>query len=184
MYNTSMNEKLYSSEFRKLPTLRRWAKILIKIHSLPLFNKLFFIKRNLLKELKLPYSTMIGQGFYCCSGNLKIGNHVSLSDTFILDYGDVILGDFVSFSYKNIILTSTHDINNFNNIITKPVKIGSNVWITTGVIILPGVTIGSDTIIGAGSVVTKDIPSGVFAAGNPCKIIRKITFNQSNVNIL
>ena len=52
---------------------------------------------------------------------------------------------------------------------------GDNVWIGTNVFVLPGVTIGNNTIIGAGSVVNKNIPDGVIAAGNPCKIIRKIT---------
>lgn len=52
-------------------------------------------------------------------------------------------------------------------------------WVTTNVTILPGVTIGSNTIIGAGSVVTKDIPSGVFAAGNPCRVIKKIDFKTN-----
>ena len=52
---------------------------------------------------------------------------------------------------------------------------GNNVWIGANVTILPGVTIGDDTVIGAGSVVNRDIPSGVVAAGNPCRVIRKIT---------
>lgn len=56
-----------------------------------------------------------------------------------------------------------------------PITVGDNVWIGANVSVLPGVTIGSDTIIGAGSVVNRDIPSGVIAAGNPCKVIRKIT---------
>ena len=51
-------------------------------------------------------------------------------------------------------------------------------WITTNVTILPGITIGDNTVIGAGSVVTKDIPSGVFAAGNPCKVIKQISFKK------
>ena len=55
------------------------------------------------------------------------------------------------------------------------VKIGSNVWIGGNVVINPGVTIGDDVVIGSGSVVTKDIPSHVIAAGNPCKVIREIT---------
>ena len=55
------------------------------------------------------------------------------------------------------------------------VTFGDNVWIGTNVSVLPGVTIGNNTIIGAGSVVNKDIPEGVIAAGNPCKVIRKIT---------
>ena len=56
---------------------------------------------------------------------------------------------------------------------TAPVIIGDNVWIGGGAILLPGVTIGSNTVIGAGSVVTKDIPSDVIACGNPCRVIRK-----------
>jgi maltose O-acetyltransferase len=57
----------------------------------------------------------------------------------------------------------------------KPVEIGSDVWVGGGAIIWPGVKIGSKTVIGAGSVVTRDIPDGVFAAGNPCRVIRGIT---------
>ncbi len=57
----------------------------------------------------------------------------------------------------------------------KPIEIGSDVWVGGGAIILPGVTIGSRTVIGAGSVVTRNIPDGVFAAGNPCRVIREIT---------
>jgi maltose O-acetyltransferase len=57
----------------------------------------------------------------------------------------------------------------------KPVRLGSDIWVGGGAIICPGVTIGSRSVIGAGSVVTKDIPEGVFAAGNPCRVIREIT---------
>jgi len=56
----------------------------------------------------------------------------------------------------------------------KPVKIGADVWVGAGALILPGVTIGSKTVIGAGSVVSRDIPDRVFAAGNPCRVIRAI----------
>ena len=52
---------------------------------------------------------------------------------------------------------------------------GNSVWFGAGVIVLPGINIGDDVVIGAGSIVTKDIPSGVIAVGNPCKVIRKIT---------
>lgn len=57
----------------------------------------------------------------------------------------------------------------------RPITIGDNVWLGGNVTVNPGVTIGHDTVIGSGSVVTRDIPSGVFAAGNPCRVIRKLT---------
>ena len=56
----------------------------------------------------------------------------------------------------------------------RPIKIGSDVWVGGGAVICPGLTIGSKSVIGAGSVVTRDIPDGVFAAGNPCRVIREI----------
>ena len=59
--------------------------------------------------------------------------------------------------------------------IALPITVGNRVWIGANVSVLPGVTIGDDTVIGAGSVVNKDIPDGVVAAGNPCRVIRKIT---------
>ena len=61
----------------------------------------------------------------------------------------------------------------------KPITLGDNVWLGGDVTILPGVTIGSNTVIGAGSVVVKDIPSGVVAVGNPCKVVRPITEEDS-----
>ena len=72
-----------------------------------------------------------------------------------------------------------------------PVKIGRNCWLGAGVIVVPGVTIGDNTVIGAGSVVTKDIPSNVVAVGNPCKVLRPINehdkeyyYKDKKINIL
>ena len=62
----------------------------------------------------------------------------------------------------------------------KPVHIGKNCWLGAGVIVVPGVSIGDDTVIGAGSVVTKDIPSGVVAVGNPCRVIKEIKREEKN----
>ena len=61
----------------------------------------------------------------------------------------------------------------------KPITIGDNCWFASGVTICGGVTIGEGSVIGAGSIVTRDIPAGVFAAGNPCRVIRKITEEDS-----
>jgi maltose O-acetyltransferase len=77
------------------------------------------------------------------------------------------------------ILTATHSVDpderNFSGTESgKPVTIGHRVWLGAGVIVCPGVTIGDEAVIGAGSVVTRDIPPRVFAAGNPCRVIRQI----------
>ena len=61
-----------------------------------------------------------------------------------------------------------------------PITVGNNVWIGAQVCVLPGVTIGDNTVIGAGSVVTKNIPANVLAAGNPCRVIREITEEDKN----
>ncbi len=130
----------------------------------------------LCKEFNIPYSTSISKGFYCSSSLLEIGENTGVGNLYIRAVAKVTIGKNCSFSYNNTILTGTHDYKNFGTVIGKPVTIGDNVWVTTNVTILPGVTIGSNTVIGAGSVVTKDIPSGVFAAGNPCRVIKAIEF--------
>lgn len=158
------------------PAYKRLIRIILRINSLPIIRSIF--KRIIFKYYNLPESTSIYKNFYCSSQNLFVGKNVGLADTFILAYAPVRIGDNCSFSYRNMIITSTHDIDDFSTIIAKSVNIGSNVWITTNVTILPGVSIGDNTVIGAGSVVTKDIPEGVFAAGNPCKVIRKIDFKK------
>ena len=73
-------------------------------------------------------------------------------------------------------MTLNHDMNPYKraDIHPKPIHIGKRVWIGSGAIVLPGVTIGDNSVIGAGSVVTKDIPDNVLAFGNPCKVIKKI----------
>jgi maltose O-acetyltransferase len=71
-----------------------------------------------------------------------------------------------------MVITSEHDRTNFDRVIAKPVYIGKNVWITSRCTILGGVTIGDNSVIGAGSVVTKDIPANCFAAGNPAKPVK------------
>ena len=96
----------------------------------------------------------------------------------ILDCAPVKIGDYVFIAPNVGIYTATHplDAQTRNQMLesASPVTIGNNVWIGGGVTILPGVTIGDHTVIGAGSVVVKDIPSGVLAVGNPCKPVREI----------
>jgi maltose O-acetyltransferase len=119
------------------------------------------------------------EGFYCSASNITVGKNVGLADVHMLAYAPISIGDGCSFSFRNMLITSTHDINNFSTVIAKPIVIGRNVWITTNVTVLPGVTIGDGTVIGAGSVVTKDIPAGVFAAGNPCRVVKNISLSKN-----
>lgn len=159
---------------KNLPKTKKSKKIikLLRLIEIPFLARFFFKKlKRLINENGSDFK--FSRGFYCRYGNIYASN-VDLNDTFCLDYDKIIIGENTSFSYQNVIITSTHDRYDFNKIITKPVVIGKNCWITTRVIILPGVTIGDNVTIGAGSVVTKDIPANTFAAGNPAKPIKKI----------
>jgi maltose O-acetyltransferase len=111
-------------------------------------------------------------GFFFFYGHNIYAKNCFLGDTQILDYVPVYIGEGTKFSFQNILITGSHDLNNFDTVIAKPIIIGKNVWITSRCIILPGVVIGDNTIIGAGSVVTKDIPANCIAAGNPAKVLK------------
>ena len=118
--------------------------------------------------------------FYCDYGsNIFLGQRVYFNfNCVVLDVCRVTVGDFTLFGPAVQIYTATHPMNaelRRKQEFGKPVEIGSDVWVGGGAIICPGVKIGSRTVIGAGSVVTRDIPDGVFAAGNPCRVVREIT---------
>lgn len=97
----------------------------------------------------------------------------------MVDDGHIYVGDYTMFAPGVIVATAGHPIlpelretvYQYN----MPVHIGKNCWIGAGAIILPGVTIGDQVVVGAGSVVTKDLPSNVVAVGNPCRVIREIS---------
>jgi maltose O-acetyltransferase len=116
--------------------------------------------------------------FFCDYGtNIALGKKVFMNfNCVILDVAPVQIGDFVLFGPSVQIYAATHpmsaSIRRQGLEAGKPVVIGSDVWVGGGAIVCPGVTIGSRSVIGAGSVVTKDIPEDVFAAGNPCRVIR------------
>lgn len=118
--------------------------------------------------------------FYCDYGiNIKVGkNFMANFDCVILDCGEVRIGDNVMFAPKVQIYGAYHPTDPINRYSGREyggtVRIGNNVWIGGGSIVLPNVTIGDNVVIGAGSVVTKDIPANVIAAGNPCRVIREL----------
>ena len=97
----------------------------------------------------------------------------------LVDDTHIYVGDYTMFAPNVVVATAGHPILpelrerafQYN----MPVHIGRNCWIGAGALIMPGVTIGDNTVIGAGSVVTRDIPSNVVAVGNPCKVMREIS---------
>lgn len=119
--------------------------------------------------------------FRCDYGKfIEIGEGTFLNfDCIILDACKVKIGKHVLIGPRTCIYSATHPIyapvraEGYD--VSKPVTISDNVWLGGNVVVNPGVTIGENSIIGAGSVVTKDIPANVIAAGNPCKVIREIT---------
>lgn len=118
--------------------------------------------------------------FFCDYGtNIVVGTKVFFNfNCVVLDCAKVTIGNNVLFAPSVQIYTATHPINAIERRkwleSAKPITIGSDVWVGGGAIICPGVTIGDRSVIGAGSVVTRDIPSDVIAAGNPARVIRKI----------
>ena len=139
-------------------------------------------RRRILKQLlgRGGESVRMQPPFFCDYGsNILLGDRVFFNfNCVVLDVCVVKVGDFTLFGPAVQIYTATHPMNaelRRRQEYAKPVEIGSDVWVGGGVIICPGVRIGSKSVIGAGSVVTRDVPDGVFAAGNPCRVIREIT---------
>ena len=153
------------------------------LHEYNLLSPSQVEKRDTLirKIIHLGQNGTVISPFYCDYGyNIHIGdNFFANTNLVILDGARVTIGNNVFIAPNVGIYTAGHPLNteqrNEGLEYAYPVTIGNNVWIGAQVCILPGVTIGDNTVIGGGSVVTKDVPSGVVAAGNPCKIIREIT---------
>lgn len=123
---------------------------------------------------------LIEQSFICDYGyNIEIGeNFYSNHNLTILDCNKVTFGDNVFIGPNCAFYTAIHpfDAKTRNEGLesAKPIKVGNNVWFGGNVVVLPDVTIGDNSVIGAGSVVTKDIPANSLAVGNPCKVLRTI----------
>lgn len=140
-------------------------------------------RRTLLKKMfgSVGKNANVNKPFYCDYGvNIHVGdNFYANFDCVFLDVNEIIIGNNVLMAPRVNIYTAGHpidkDVRNTQLEFGKKVVIGDDVWIGGNVVINPGVTIGSNVVIGSGAVVTKDIPSDVIAAGNPCKVIRPIT---------
>lgn len=123
---------------------------------------------------------LVEQPFCCDYGyNIRVGrNFYANHNLVILDEAPVVFGDNVFIAPNCGFYTAGHPINaaerNRGLEYARPITVGDNVWIGGNVCVLPGVTIGDNCVIGAGSVVTRDIPAGSVAAGNPCRVIRSV----------
>ena len=142
-------------------------------------------RRRILRELfgAGGESVWMQPPFFCDYGsNILLGQRVFFNfNCVVLDVCQVRIGDYTLFGPAVQIYTATHPMNaelRRKQEFAKPIEIGGDVWVGGGAIICPGVRIGSRSVIGAGSVVTRDIPEGVFAAGNPCRVIREISASE------
>ena len=165
-------------------------KLLAKMRTMTIYDEDF---RQILEELvpNIPITSIIYPPFYCDHGTgIKLGEHVFVnSNCTFLDGGYITIGAHTLIGPNVQLYTATHPINANERFVndwdersgdlffrTKalPITIEDNVWIGGGTIVLPGITIGRNSVIGAGSVVTKSIPTYSVAVGNPCRVIREL----------
>ncbi len=144
-------------------------------------------RQEILKNLlgSTPDNFTIEPSFWCDYGyNIHLGkNFYSNHNLVILDGAPVTFGDNVFIAPNCGFYTAGHPLNvterNKGLEYAKPIHIGNNVWFGANVIVLPGVSVGDNCTIGAGSVVVKDIPANSLAVGNPCRVIKKIEEEQA-----
>ncbi len=139
-------------------------------------------RRALLNELLGAFGpdSEIRGPLYCDYGyNISIGARTFINFGFVaLDCAPITIGDDVQIATNVQLLTPTHPVDPQLRLAkwesAKPISIGNNAWLGGGVIVLPGVGIGENTVVGAGAVVTKDLPANVVAVGNPARVMRRV----------
>lgn len=180
-FKNMLSGELYMAEGKGLTEIRN-----LMMDKLYQFNQAHYndhaLRQRLIKEilgghketLKITPPVYFDYGKHTFVGE----NFYANFDCIFLDVNTITIGDHVMFGPRVGLYTAGHpidaDVRKTGLEYGLPIVIGDNVWIGGNAIVLPGVTIGNNTIIGGGSVVTKNIPSDVVAAGNPCKVIRKV----------
>lgn len=176
-----LNGSFYNAEDTSLKNDRIKVKDLcFKYNSLP--SSMEKERTKLIKQIlgKTGEKICIESNFFCDYGyNIEVGENFYINhNCVILDCAKVTFGDNVFIGPNCSFYTPIHpmDAKTRNTFIEKalPIKVGNNVWFGGNVTVLPGVTIGDNAVIGAGSVVVKDIPANMLAVGNPCMPIKKI----------
>lgn len=142
------------------------------------------LKQKVLRKLlgSLGEGVTVGTRFHCDYGyNIRIGDRVFMNcGCILLDVCEIEIGEDTLLAPNVQIYAATHPQDwkirkNYGPELGAPVRIANDCWIGGGAIICPGVTIGEKTVIGAGSVVTRDIPAGVLAVGNPCRVVKELS---------
>ena len=188
-----LNGMIYDPNDKELATMRRYAhKLCSRYNRLDEDDE----KRAEILDMLVPQHNGVylqGPIFFDYGEFISFGKNCYANFNFtVLDCAPVTIGDDVYFGPNVSIVPPMHPFlpqerNQYqreDGVMTdreyaKPVTVGSNCWIASNVVICGGVTVGEGSVIGAGSVVTKDIPNGVLAAGNPCRVIRQITEQDS-----
>eukprot|EP00698_Gefionella_okellyi_P018414 TRINITY_DN5514_c0_g1_i1.p1 TRINITY_DN5514_c0_g1~~TRINITY_DN5514_c0_g1_i1.p1 ORF type:complete len:197 (+),score=31.57 TRINITY_DN5514_c0_g1_i1:107-697(+) len=173
----------YNAGDAELVALRKRSRELTRAYNTSLDDPHSETQRARVKELigKVDGEVYIEPPFRCDYGsNIELGNGVYMNfDCVILDVCKVRIGANTLMAPGVHIYAATHPIDPVPRRagveMGKPVTIGENVWLGGRVVVCPGVSIGDNCVIGAGSVVTKDIPANVVAVGNPCKVLRPVT---------
>jgi maltose O-acetyltransferase len=176
-----LNNELYLATDEELATMNLKASQILYAFNCSQPHEIDKRKESILSLFgKIGVNFVVKPPFYCDYGcHIFAGDNLYINyDCTILDCNTVHLGNNVLIAPKVQIYTAYHPTDTGVRLSGKelaaPIEIGDNVWIGGGVIICPGVSIGSNVTIGAGSIVTKDIPNDVVAAGNPCRVIRKV----------
>ena len=167
------------------------AEQLVYCDMLTAYNAIPRVNAQARAEMLKKMFAEIGEGCYVESPFYANwgGHHVHFGKGVYANFGltmvddtHIYVGDYTMFGPNVTLATAAHpidaDLRRKGLQYNKPVRIGCNCWLGAGVIVMPGVTIGDNTVIGAGSVVTKDIPAGVVAVGNPCRVLREVTEND------
>ncbi|WP_270640100.1 sugar O-acetyltransferase [Longibaculum muris] len=185
MTEKMINGFIYNPVSPQLVLDRDKASRILTKYNKKVFHEVNMRNRMIKKLMNTSGYFWIKPPFFCDYGyNIYLGKEVMVNfNCVFLDVCPIIIGDYTLIGPNTQIYTACHSLDykerQENKEFGKPVRIGDHVWIGGNVTILPGVSIGDHSIIGAGSVVTKDIPANVIAVGNPCKVIK----DQKNVSI-
>lgn len=176
----------YDAQDPQLVAERLHARMLCgKLAQLPADAPAVQVRALLEQLFGAPTDVYVTPPFFCDYGrNIRLGTNVYFNfNCVVLDVAPVHIGNNCLFGPAVQIYAALHpldaDLRRAGLEAGKPVMIGNDVWVGGAAVICPGVSIGEGAVIGAGSVVTRDVPAGVFAAGNPCRVIRTIGGERS-----